>query len=758
MRSLMPFLLLILSFHFVPAEPERDSLDLILESILDPKAKADTLCKIGWDIKFQDLGRAYEFFLEAESLSKANDYPWGVANAQNRLGSVYYMISDPDTAMMYYRSSLEIFLGLGDKEKIGALYLNVGNIFAFIGEADSSYTYTSKSLEIFREIGDKSGEAAALGNIGTYYQHRGVLKKAIDYYLKELAIEDSLGDESSKASTLNNIGTCFWNLYDYPHALENFKKATIIFEKENNVYFLASAYLNIGGAYQDMGDFDSARVYSKKALLLARQMGDITTESKVLNNLGIQYEKLGKLDSSEIFHKLAMEGYGAAGNLHSRISAIINLSSLYQVMGRYQEGLKLVDEGIDIALEIQDFRLLAKVYSNKANLLASVGRYKEAIQYYNLFEAGWDTIQSNQIIEISKELQVKYETEQKDLLIDNLNQENELKSALVEKKELELEQGRLLRNLLSVVAVLLIFAAAGFYRSFRIKKKANLEIQEKNEELNSQNEEILAQRDQLEEQNQVIGEKNRQITDSINYAERIQQAMLPSEEKLKALFPDNFVLFKPRDIVSGDFFWAGETDSHKIIVVADCTGHGVPGAFMSMIGMELLNRIISLEGNSDPGLILNKLHVGVNEALKQDKTEVRDGMDIVVLAEAKKKSEILFAGAKNSLVYAENGTIETIKGDKFPIGGHSEEGERKFTSHKITPKSGAFFYLFSDGIQDQFGGPDGKKFMVKRLKKILASNHSLPPRDQLAALTNSLDDWMKGEEQLDDICLIGLRV
>ncbi len=755
MKNLFAFVFFLFSLPLV--SQDMDSLDILIKSVSNPKAKADSLCKIGWDIIYQDLGRAYDFFVEAESISKEVGYKFGIGNAQNRLGTIYYMVGIPDTAMMYYRSSLKIFKEINNQDKIGSLYLNMGNVFSFIGETDSSYSYTVKSLEVFTELEDVEAQSLSLGNLGNYYQQMGVYEKALDYYYMALEIEDSLGDERSLASTYNNIAIVTWALENYNSAEDYLRRALKVWEKEKNTYNLATAYLNMGGIFQDTGIPDSARHYTLRALSISKKTGDVSIMSKALTNLEVQYELAGIYDSAKYYGLKALSYFKETEDKAGQLTALINLTSLYQKLGLYQEGLEFANTGIGIALELEDYQRLAKLHRNKSILLSKLGRYKEAFENAELFADGIDSIQSHNLMKALHELQVKYETEEKDMRINSLNQENQLQAALVDKKELEIQQGKLLRNLLSVVAVLLIFAAAAFYRSFRIKKKANLEISEKNEELNAQNEEIMAQRDQLEEQNRVIGEKNRQITDSINYAERIQKAMLPSSEKLKDLFPENFVLYKPRDIVSGDFFWVGETETHKVLVVADCTGHGVPGAFMSMIGMELLNRIISQEGESDPGKILNALHSGVNKALKQDKTEVRDGMDVVVLSCKKNGSDFLFSGAKNSLLFVSEEKLETIKGDKFPIGGHSEEGERNFKTHQVPATKGSSLYLFTDGIPDQFGGPSGKKFMIKRLKELLLNNSSLNIQAQQDNLADALEQWMKGYEQVDDICIIGIK-
>jgi serine phosphatase RsbU (regulator of sigma subunit) len=255
-------------------------------------------------------------------------------------------------------------------------------------------------------------------------------------------------------------------------------------------------------------------------------------------------------------------------------------------------------------------------------------------------------------------------------------------------------------------------------------------------------------------------ESNKNITDSINYAQRIQKAILPEMKQVKGAFEDAFVLFRPRDVVSGDFYWFHETKTHIVIAVVDCTGHGVPGAFMSMIGNELLNHIV-LEGQIiQPSEVLTRMHEGIRNALRQQTgTNAQDGMDLALCTIDKEKNKLYFSGAKNPLIYIQDGQVHHIKGDKWPIGGHQRGLERNYRDHEIDLSLGQIFYVFSDGYQDQFGGGDGRKFMIKRLKQLLLDIHRLPLPDQCKALESTLDEWMTGtnEAQVDDILMIGFK-
>ncbi|WMN10800.1 SpoIIE family protein phosphatase [Marivirga salinae] len=286
------------------------------------------------------------------------------------------------------------------------------------------------------------------------------------------------------------------------------------------------------------------------------------------------------------------------------------------------------------------------------------------------------------------------------------------------------------------------------------------QISEQNEELKMQKEEILSQRDAMQSQKEFIEKQNRDIIGSIRYAERIQSAMLPTNAYIKKMLPNSFVLFIPRDIVSGDFYWAAEVNGKKIIAAIDCTGHGVPGAFMSLVGDTNMNQIVLQDGVTDPAEILNKLHFGVSSYLKQSETENQDGMDAAIVVIDEKKKTMRFAGAKNPLVIVkENQEMEIIKGDKMSIGGKRKTNiQDGFISHSIVYNPQDTFYIFSDGYQDQFGGPNDKKFMVRKLRNLLQEVSVKEMNDQYYLLNKRFEEWKQGYSQTDDVLLIGFKI
>ena len=308
-----------------------------------------------------------------------------------------------------------------------------------------------------------------------------------------------------------------------------------------------------------------------------------------------------------------------------------------------------------------------------------------------------------------------------------------------------------------IIALLLVSGLGYFiYRGYKIKRQANILLEAKNKQISEQRDEIQKQKEIAESQRDQIAYQKQHITDSIQYALRIQTALLPSLELFTDKL-DHFVLYKPRDIVSGDFYWVAEVDGKQIIIAADCTGHGVPGAFMSMLGVSFLNEIILNKGIIQPDLILNALRDEIMGALKQQEetSDVKDGMDMAICLLDYTSNTLQYAGANNPIWIFSKGELTEIKADKMPVSIHESMGP--FTNHWIDLKKGDTFYIHSDGFADQFGGPNQKKFLSKNFKNVLLEMQNKPMLDQGAQLDSIFEEWRKEVEQIDDVTVIGVR-
>lgn len=356
--------------------------------------------------------------------------------------------------------------------------------------------------------------------------------------------------------------------------------------------------------------------------------------------------------------------------------------------------------------------------------------------------------------------------------IDKQNNRIDEQKKILNEQLAKIQMQQLILYLFIAMMLLLVFLGFFIYRNYKIKKQANIILSQKNQEILKQNEEITQQKHEIEQQRDEISIQKQEIMDSIKYASRIQQAVLPPIKIIENLFYENFFIFnRPRDIVSGDYYFITSKNQKLIVSVADCTGHGVPGAFMSLLGISFLNEIIAKMDHLEADIILNRLRENIINALNQTgDRQTKDGMDMVLCVFDFEKNIVQFAGANNPLYIIKKVKMDSentqtpdslayqlieIKGDKMPIGLYDEL--KPFTKHTIEIQKGDTFYMFSDGYADQFGGPDGKKFKYKPLKEMLLSIQELPMKEQYKVVEETIDKWKNGYFQVDDMLLIGIK-
>ncbi len=416
--------------------------------------------------------------------------------------------------------------------------------------------------------------------------------------------------------------------------------------------------------------------------------------------------------------------------------------------------IELKEKKVEIEGKNRELEMKAKEISVQENKLKQL--LEESEKQRKTLETRSEILKKQEIEMIKQNVEIeKQEKNLKKLKreAEGLEKQNREKEATITQKEEVIETTQM--QLYWVAGFLLLIACFGafvFYQ-YRTKQRINKMLKEKNIAIQHQNEEI-------EKQKKLVEDKNKSITSSINYAKRIQQAILISREHLDKIMPEHFIFYRPRDIVSGDFYWAHRSSSGKLIFAAvDCTGHGVPGAFMSMVGNALLNEIVIENKVEESDEILNQLKKGVIQALKQTGTagEQKDGMDIVLCVFNNTNNTLSFSGAYNPLYHFRNGNFTEYKGDKQTIG-YQKGKENPFTKHTIEVEKGDTIYLFTDGFTDQKGGKDGRKFYSKTLQELLSSIQHLPMLEQRTFIKKTFDEWKGNYEQIDDICIIGVRV
>jgi len=764
------------------------------------------------------------FNLSEENISASlNEYPTNLSGINNMtnlerkflslkatsisyIGIIHKEQGNYAQAIEYYQKALKIgegFNGSSDiatvtigKKLMSKCYSYIGIVHFLQGSYDNAIEYFIKSLKIEEELNNKSGMTYCYNFIGQVYYKIGSYYKAIEYYQISLKISEELNDKIGMIYCYNNIAGVHFEKGNYEESIEYIQNALKIVEEINDKKEMSNCYSNLGSNYKKQGNFDKATEYYLKALKIKQELNDI-------NGLAIIYLNIADL------------------NISLADSSILNENQRFSFLN------KAIEYGIrayDLAVEIDALPTKNNAAESLKNAYIKIGRFKEAIKFAEIFIATKDSMFSEEKTKSLAEMGAKYESEKRELTIQKLEKEKLLQNETLARKNAESKKQRILIfSFLAGFLIILVFSIF-LYRLFIQKKIANIILSQQKEEISAQRDEIETQRDLVTEQKEHIEEIHKEVTDSINYAERIQRSFLATKELLdenlnlslrgtaspdsssgkqslstppslrgtKQSFEDEtnyFVFFKPKDVVSGDFYWAGKLQNGNFaLATADSTGHGVPGAIMSILNISSLEKAVE-QGICEPSEILNHTRKTIIERLKKDGSPEggKDGMDASLICFDFENLKLTYSAANNPIwiirpVTQSSGLLDEpevhvtgedasanlkpqtlnlklieLNPDKMPIGKHDKD-QISFTQHEFQLQKGDVIYTLTDGFQDQFGGPKGKKFMTKNLKQLLITNCQLPMEEQKQVLEKTLVEWIGDGEQIDDITIMGIRI
>lgn len=753
--------ILILFFFIIPGvensfsqKTNIDSLENRLSSITKTNDKIDFLNKISYDLLTSNPEKTFIYNKQAIDLSLKSNYTSGIAAAYNVLGLYYRYQGDYSQSINYHYKSLEIYEKLNDKGGIATELFGIGNILSLQKKYASALDYYNKSLNIRESQNDKKGIAHALNTIGIVYKKTGKYDTALIYYNKSLTIQREIGDKSGVADALNNIGIIHFQKKDTTQALKYFKQVLKIRKEMGNRNAEATILYNIAYILECQKDFDSAIIYFNKSLGLSKELGD---SARVLDNYGSLHETYADMKE----YKTAYKYFLLFDNLKDYINDETKTKQITEIQTKYETDKKEKE----IVLLNKEKILQGLLIREKEGELE-----KQTLQY------------------LANKQKSDIETQKKEEKINLLNKDKQINEIALKNKEAKVKLYRIV--IISVIAGLLVVLIFTFLllRLYQQKRTANKtlaeqkkEILEKNDELNHQKEEISAQRDNLqllnteliqqkEEitaqrdeislQRNIIEKHNKKITSSISYAQRIQKTILPSETHIKSFFPQSFVIYRPKDIVSGDFYWIEKKGEKIYFAAADCTGHGVPGAFMSMLCYNLLSDALNEQQLEKPSEIINFISKYINKTLRQktDDSSVKDGLDLYLCCYDMETMILQNAGVRSTMYHISNKTLKEYKSDWYPIGEPLNEKFKSYNNTETKIHQGDCLYLFTDGYTDQFGGDIDKKYSKKRLKEKLLAIHPLTMTRQKEELINTFDTWKGKNEQIDDMLVMGIKI
>ncbi len=612
---------------------------------------------------------------------------------------------------------------------------NIGYVHMNKSNNALALKYYFKSLEVEQENDNKKGMASAYNNIGLIYYNQGDIPLALEFYHKSLKIKEDFGDKKGMAMSFNNIGFVYNEQHDTKLALEYYNKSLALQKEIGNKKGMAMSYNNIGLIYLKQDEPKLALNYFQKSLKLKEEIGDKKGIANSYHNIGKVYKKQGA-------NTLALEFFNKSLSIRKEIEdkdgltySYIELGELQLSGGNITEARHYAEMGLQISKEIGFPDAIEKNAKLLTTIAIKQGYWKEAFEMRDLSIQMHDSIASDAAIKATANQQAKYKYEKEKAILD-LEQG---KKDVVVKEEKQRQNIVIIASIAGLFLVLL-FLFILFKRFKIIQKQKNI----------------------IQKQKNLVDEKHKEITDSINYAERIQRTFMATTELLDQNLKDYFIFFKPKDVVSGDFYWGHKLNNGNfILATADSTGHGVPGAIMSLLNITGLEKAI--ENYSMPNEILNHTRQTIINRLKKDGSVEggKDGMDCSLIAFDFTKMELQIAVANNPVWIVKSSSTKKelieIKAEKMPVGKHDRDSE-SFVLHTVNLDKGDMIYTLTDGFPDQFGGDKKKKFMTKNLKTLLLDNSSLPTFQQKNQVEIAFKNWIGNLEQVDDVTLIGIRV
>lgn len=646
--------------------------------------------------------KAIENYKKALEIAQKTDNHNLIGTCGYALGKSYLNISEFNSGIEYSKLAIKSFSKLDNTERLANAYNLIALLYQNNGREIEALKYLMKGMDIAERTGNEKANVNIRINIGSSYATEDKLDKSLEHFQKALDIATRINYKKGMAAALNNIGDVYNRQEKYNLAKAFFQRSIELDETQHKRQSVAS-YNNIGEVYQKQRDFHLAKEYFQKALEISKRNEDRAKELTVLNNLGIlQFEQ-----------------------------------------GNYKYSIQYLKKCNHLAVELKQLLPQEKAQIYLAKNHEKLGNTKKALEAYKRYITLKDSIAKVHQQTRLDELQLKYDLKQKEEKIDALMKDKTIKELQI----LNDEKSRTIWTfiIIGIIALLvfMIFGAYFLYSRYTESQSVNEKLSEKNKIIESQRSRILT---------------------SINYAKRIQDSMLMGIEQLQQIIPYSFVHYLPRDIVSGDLYWVKRMDRKIIVVAADCTGHGVPGAFLTMITNMLLNRIVEERGITDPAEILKALDAGIVKTLNQHNTDSNssEGMDVSICVINEVDQVIEYAGAMNPLYVVQSHQLIALEPTIASLGGKSlrpgKKEKKVFKTQTISYNNDTSVYMLTDGYVDQFGGSRNSKFNTNKFKEMILEIYQNDIKEQKKTVERRFDLWKGDQKQVDDVLVLGFRL
>jgi len=734
MRFALLIWMVLINVVFFAQTQEIDSLKTRLrsESNLDT-IQAFDLNELAWQYLDYSLDSTAHYCTHALSLSRKIGYQNGVIDAKNTLGVLYRFQKKTAKAILLYEEIIALRIQSNQYDRLTGAYSNLGSVYFENADYAKALKNYQKAFDNANKFKQEENQLVLLNNIGVAYKLSGLYEQALEAFQKGLKMNKTIQNDYQEAQLYLNIATVYDQRQLFKESVKYNKHAYVLLKKENNLRQLSTVVYNLTIGTREIRDFEAVKQYLKEMEVIANQLNEDEYTCLLLQSKANFYMELGNHAKALAEVNNALSIVDSSENLMLYAKLLLVQADAFRYLGRYDEALLANHESERVTVQFNDPVELAGVYSSKYEIYKAKGDFKQALIF---FEKTGEIRAQIALDEVNSQIATMNSLNELDMKDKQLELTNK------EKEKVETENRRQFLQLVAslIIGILVLILLFFSVRAYRLKQKANFLL--------------LLQKTEIEEQKATIEEKQTEILDSIHYAKRIQSTLLTQESVIRNHVPDCFLFFQPKDIVSGDFYWATEHGNRFYLAVCDSTGHGVPGAFMSLLNSSFLNEAINERQISEPHEILNHVRSRLIESISQDGAQ--DGMDGILLCFNRTTNTISYAASHNRPLLVSAGELIEFPADKMPIG----KGERhdSFTLHTISATPGSMLYLFTDGYPDQFGGPKGKKFKYRQLEELVVTHAEKSTQDQFAILAETFQEW-KGElEQVDDVTVVGIRI
>ncbi|GAB4449256.1 MAG: hypothetical protein OHK0036_05970 [Bacteroidia bacterium] len=736
-------------------------------------------------IEDNDNSKAKDVSNQILQYSKKINYSFGIAYAYYLLGKLDYFNLNNNNAIFHWKNAAELFDKTGHKLLAGNAYFNISMAYNSMNDNIKSFEYLTKAKYSFEQIHSEDGLISVNQAMGKILVSEGLYDEAIEKYLMSLNYRIKTNEHKNIGYLYIDLGEAYAFKNEMSLSIDNYMKAINEFEKINFKFGVASTLLNLSDLYNDkMDNIEKAKVFIVKAYQIASEIQDTSIIIPATINMGIYYEKTKKykdalkmyqtaLSVSEnyspqyylstlmnlgdfyynqknfntaLFYYKKSYNYSIANNFEEKtLNTLFSIISIYTSINKLNIAKYYLDTLDKICKNSHDFNTLQSYFLVKYEVHRQMKDYPNAIKYLQSAYQYKDSV--NALFQQRKVMinELNYEYKQR---------ETDLKTKYLKEQQISMEKNRKQKMIIIIATSgLIISVAIGLiiFNLLKQSRKQNIIIANQNSQLELKN-------NIIEDQNQQLAIKNKDITDSIIYSKRIQNTILPDAEIWQNLLPESFVLYLPKDIVSGDFYFIDQSPSDNdtlFVAVADCTGHGVPGAFVSLICHNALSKSIIEDKLNNTNEILNNTREIVLKKLFSQSDEIKDGMDIALIRLNLKTMNLQYSGANRPLFIIRNNKLIELPPDKHPIG--LSDNFSGFSVHNIDLIENDMIILFSDGYTDQFGGPKDKKLGTKKFKELILQFSHLNTQQVKEKLLTFINEWKMNNDQTDDITLIGIK-